>query len=81
MSDVEAWDWWERHGEPELKWFAYHHLFLELKPTAKAFASLALSVVECLPPSGNRTMSLRYLVLAKDAAVLAKVRQFEGGST
>jgi hypothetical protein len=56
-----------------LKWFAYEHLPNELQVFSKPFHSLAVEVTSNLEPGPERTVALRKLLEAKDAAVRARV--------
>lgn len=55
------------------KLFAYEHLPEHLQHVSRPFYLLAQSVWDHCPAGANRTISLRLLVQAKDAAVRAKV--------
>ena len=57
--------------EPLLKWFEYGHLCDELKETSRLFGDLAHELVAFIPRSAERTVALRKLLEAKDAAVRA----------
>jgi hypothetical protein len=63
----------EKQEERMLKWFGYTHLPQPLKSVSQQFHMLALNVVEDIEPGPERTVSLRKLLEAKDAAVRAKV--------
>lgn len=55
-----------------LRWFAYDHLPAgHLRATSTQFADLAEQVVISLPRTPERTVALRKLLEAKDAAVRA----------
>jgi len=54
-----------------LKFFAYDHLREDLKGVSRPFAELAQQVVALVPAGPERTVSLRKLLEAKDAAVRA----------
>ena len=54
-----------------LKFFAYDHLREDLKGVSRPFAELAQQVVAPVPAGPERTVSLRKLLEAKDAAVRA----------
>lgn len=56
-----------------LKWFAYAHLPARLQPVSARFAVLAHAIVETIEPGPERTVALRKLLEAKDAAVRAQV--------
>lgn len=57
--------------EPILQFFAYEHLPVLLSETSKPFHDLAWQLVERLPRGAERSVSLRKLLEAKDAAVRA----------
>ena len=56
-----------------LKWFAYSHLPEHLRQVSAPFGELAARVVESIEPGPERTVALRKLLEAKDAAVRAKL--------
>lgn len=56
-----------------LKWFAYAHLPEHLQATSKPFHDLASALVETIDGGPERTVALRKLLEAKDAAVRAKL--------
>jgi len=60
--------------EPILQFFRYSHLPAPLQEVSKPFTELA-DFVMTLPPSPERTVALRKLLEAKDAAVRAKLYQ------
>lgn len=62
--------------EPEdrmMKWFAFAHLPEHLQSVSKGFYYLATDICENIEPGPERTVALRKLLEAKDAAVRAKV--------
>lgn len=59
--------------EPILQFFAYSHLPEHLQEVSKPFGDLATKIVESLPRNPERTVALRKLLEAKDAAVRAKL--------
>jgi len=59
--------------EPILQFFAWDHLKPELQPVSKPFCDLALKIVNTLPRNTERTVALRKLLEAKDAAVRSAV--------
>jgi hypothetical protein len=61
--------------EPEaiLQFFGYAHLRPELREVSEPFGLLAQTLVTTLPRNPERTVSLRKLLEAKDAAVRAKL--------
>lgn len=60
------------HGEI-LQFFDYSHLNSELQEVSKLFHGLAHKLYEELPPNPERTVALRKLLEAKDAAVRARI--------
>lgn len=63
-------------GEPQEhieQFFAYGHLPPQLLEVSKPFADLAAAVIRTLPRNPERTVALRKLLEAKDAAVRAKL--------
>jgi len=63
--------------ERMMKWFAFEHLPEHLKAVSRPFADLAASVCSLIEPGPERTVALRKLLEAKDAAVRAKL--YPGG--
>jgi hypothetical protein len=59
--------------ERMLKWFAYEHLPDHLRSVSASFCELAETIEEMLEPGPERTVALRKLLEAKDAAVRAAV--------
>lgn len=61
--------------EPDriLKWFAYTHLPEPLQLVSIAFCELAERLSDTLDSGPERTVALRKLLEAKDAAVRAKL--------
>lgn len=58
--------------EPLLRYFDFDHLpFGPLRETSARFHELAWDVIQMLPRSAERTVALRKLLEAKDAAVRA----------
>lgn len=57
------------------QWFEYKHLPEHLQAVSKPFCELAAQVVETLPSNPERTVALRKLLEAKDAAVRASIYQ------
>jgi hypothetical protein len=57
--------------EPILQFFEFAHLPEELRAVSAPFGVLAKQVVENLPRNPERTVALRKLLEAKDAAVRA----------
>jgi hypothetical protein len=56
-----------------MQFFNYEHLPPDLQVISKEFAMLAGIVVAVLPRNPERTVALRKLLEAKDAAVRAKI--------
>lgn len=56
-----------------MQFFAYEHLPPHLQAVSKPFGDLARDIVEVLPRNPERTVALRKLLEAKDAAVRALV--------
>ncbi len=63
--------------EPILQFFAYDHLPAELQAVSQPFGMVAALLVDQLPRNPERSVALRKLLEAKDAAVRAKL--FKGG--
>lgn len=59
--------------DPILRYFHYAHLPAKLQYASSPFCRLAQSIVEGLPRNAERTVALRKLLEAKDAAVRANV--------
>lgn len=59
------------HAERMLKWFEYAHLPEKLQAVSKPFGELAKGLCETVEPGPERTVALRKLLEAKDAAVRA----------
>jgi hypothetical protein len=58
--------------EPEiLQYFAYEHLPEHLQPVSAKFSMLAREIASGLPECAERSVALRKLLEAKDAAVRA----------
>ena len=56
-----------------LKWFAFGHLPEHLKEVSFHFRELAVSICQLVEPGPERTVALRKLLEAKDAAVRGRV--------
>lgn len=66
----------ENHIEPVdhiIQYFSYAHLPQPLADVSKPFCELAHYVVDMLPRNPERTVALRKLLEAKDAAVRALI--------
>jgi len=61
------------HVEHIAQFFDFEHLPSHLAAVAKPFAILAAEIVQNLPRNPERTVALRKLLEAKDAAVRAKL--------
>lgn len=59
--------------EPILQFFDYGHLPLHLAEVSQQFHELAKWIVSTLPRNPERTVALRKLLEAKDAAVRARI--------
>jgi hypothetical protein len=59
--------------DPILRYFHYSHLPAVLQAASQPFCSLARHIVETLPRNAERSVALRKLLEAKDAAVRANV--------
>jgi hypothetical protein len=59
--------------ESILQFFSYAHLPAELQAVSQTFYDLACRIVQSLPRNPERTVALRKLLEAKDAAVRAKL--------
>jgi hypothetical protein len=59
--------------DPILHFFHFAHLPAALQSASKPFCDLAAHIVETLPRNAERTVALRKLLEAKDAAVRANV--------
>lgn len=60
-------------SERMLKFFPFAHLPEHLQPTSKLFHDLAVELTNNISPGPERTVALRKLLEAKDAAVRAKL--------
>lgn len=60
-------------SEPILQFFAYAHLKPPLQEVSMPFGELAERIVRDLPRNPERTVALRKLLEAKDAAVRARL--------
>lgn len=60
-------------ADPILHFFNYAHLPPTLQATSRWFAHLAWNIVTNLPRNAERTVALRKLLEAKDAAVRANL--------
>ena len=60
-------------ADPILHFFHFSHLPPKLQRTSRSFFELARFVVDTLPRNAERTVALRKLLEAKDAAVRANL--------
>lgn len=60
-------------NDPILRYFHYAHLPASLQGASKPFCDLARHCIETLPRNAERSVALRKLLEAKDAAVRANV--------
>lgn len=60
-------------ADPILRYFHYSHLPATLQAASRPFCELAAHIVTTLPRNAERTVALRKLLEAKDAAVRANV--------
>lgn len=58
-------------AEPILKFFTYGHLPPAAQAVSRPFCELAQDIVKTLPRNAERSVALRKLLEAKDAAVRA----------
>jgi hypothetical protein len=61
-----------------MQFFAFDHLPEHLREVSRPFGMLAATIVETLPRNPERTVALRKLLEAKDAAVRARL--YDGGT-
>jgi hypothetical protein len=59
--------------DPILRYFHYAHLPAKLQASSKPFCDLARHIIETTPRNAERSVALRKLLEAKDAAVRAMV--------
>jgi siroheme synthase (precorrin-2 oxidase/ferrochelatase) len=65
--------------ERMLRWFVYEHLPPQYQEVSQLFASLAHKLVARLKPGPERTVMLRKLLEAKDAAVRQQIDDTDAG--
>lgn len=58
---------------PILKFFSHKHLPPKLAEVSRPFCNLAAAIVENLPDNAERSVALRKILEAKDAAVRASI--------
>ncbi len=63
----------DQQPERMLRWFEYGHLRPEMQEVSRPFCELAYHVVKTIPVGPERTVALRKLLEAKDAAVRAYI--------
>lgn len=61
------------HDERMAKWFAFNHLPPKLQQVSRPFHDLGVRITQLCDPGPERTVALRKLLEAKDAAVRAAV--------
>jgi hypothetical protein len=61
------------NAEHIMQFFAYGHLPAHMQTISKPFCDLAMQIVQTLPRNPERTVALRKLLEAKDAAVRASI--------
>lgn len=67
--------------DPMMKWFRYDHLPPHLQRVSKIFHTAADQLTQEVPlPGRERTVAMRKLLEAKDAAVRAKIESAEEAS-
>jgi hypothetical protein len=59
------------HEERMMTWFGFAHLPAHLQVTSSYFWDIACQIVATIDPGPERTVALRKLLEAKDAAVRA----------
>lgn len=73
-STTPDWDHTSENYERMLKWFRWEHLFQDdLREMAFAFETMAYRIVNDIERGPERTVALRKLLEAKDAAIRALV--------
>lgn len=60
-------------AEPILQFFEYGHLPEHLQSVSRSFWDLAHAIMSALPRNPERSVALRKLLEAKDAAVRARI--------
>lgn len=68
-------------NEPIMEFFEFAHLPPHLQEVSRPFGELAQKIVAELPRNPERTVALRKLLEAKDAAVRARLAKISGGGT
>lgn len=65
--------------DPIMQFFECGHLPAALQDVSRPFGELAVNIVETLPRNPERTVALRKLLEAKDAAVRASLMKSYAG--
>lgn len=73
MSNSEYEQQVKQLEDPILQFFRHEHLPIHLSLVSRPFGELADRVVKTLPHNPERTVALRRLLEAKDAAVRASI--------
>lgn len=68
----------EHATDPMLRWFEFAHLPERLLKVSAPFGELAQHLVDSIPSCAERTVALRKLLEAKDAAVRAELSREPG---
>ena len=63
-----------------LQFFAYRHLPPDLADVSRPFCDLAEKIIASLPRNPERTVALRKLLEAKDAAIRAMIAEPKSGT-
>jgi hypothetical protein len=63
----------DQQTDPIMQFFAFEHLPERLQAVSRPFGQLAAQIIENLPRNPERTVALRKLLEAKDAAVRAEL--------
>ena len=64
-------------ADPIMQFFRFEHLPENLRTVSKPFCEMAMNIVAGLPRNPERTVALRKLLEAKDAAVRAMLYKEE----
>jgi hypothetical protein len=81
MSETDVTDCHRAEPDPILQFFGYLHLPPRLRDVSAPFGLLAQSIMSTLPRNEERSVALRKLLEAKDAAVRALLYRKDGGLT
>lgn len=60
-------------ASPIMRYFSYQHLPGNLQPISKVFSELAWKLEDTLPKGAEKSVALRKLLEAKDAAVRSAI--------